>query len=350
MRTKFNIVKRSYNQMKIQHRKVLLSLKSKVKMDHCDINVSTFSAELISNTKISDNKHVNYVELHNQIRIPLVGLGTYRLRGEDVVNPVVAALKTGYRHIDTASVYRNEEMIGLITDHITNSQVNPHAIERKNIFITTKLAPKDQGFDKANLAIDKSLKKLGGCPIDLFLIHWPGCAGKKLDDPEIATIRLETWRALEKALSDGKVRAIGVSNFQPKHLNHLLENCKIVPHVNQIEFHPACQQHEILKLCKQHNIQVVAYSSLGVGNLLQHSVVLNVARRIERTPAQVLLRWGIQKGVCVIPKASSTTRIEENYNIFDFKLNRVDMEELDAICKEYPSSKHFCWNPENVQY
>ena len=98
------------------------------------------------------------------------------------------------------------------------------------------------------------------------------------------------------------------------------------------------------------NIQVVAYSSLGVGNLLQHSVVLNVARRIERTPAQVLLRWGIQKGVCVIPKASSTTRIEENYNIFDFKLNMVDMEELDSICKEYPSSKHFCWNPENVQY
>ena len=293
--------------------------------------------------------YVEHIQLHNQVRMPLLGLGTYRLKGEAATQPVRDALNLGYRHIDTASVYGNEQAIGDVVRYVT-SDLNGTSIKRQDLFITTKLAPKDQGYVKATAAIDASIERLGGTPIDLFLIHWPGCGGMQLDDPAQATMRLGSWQALEKALTDGKVHAIGVSNFEPRHLTHLLENATVVPHVNQIELHPACPQPELLKLCKLHKIQIVAYASLGVGALLNHSTVNRVASRRGHTPAQVLLRWGLQKGACVIPKASSTERITENYKVFGFELDSKDMAELDDISKEYQKPQHFCWNPGTVKF
>ena len=319
-------------------------------MNQCDQGISDFDKEHTSTNNTAISNDVEYVQLHNQVWMPRIGFGTYRLKNEAVKDPVYAALETGYRHIDTASVYRNEQVIGNILGDLINGKARGSLKRREDIFITTKLAPKDQGFEKASQAIEDSIKKLGGTPIDLFLIHWPGCAGKQLDDPKIADMRLGSWRALEKAFADGKVRAIGVSNFQPRHLIHLLENARVVPHVNQVEFHPACQQKELMSLCKQHKIQLVAYASLGVGALLTHPIVQDVARGCSRTPAQVLLRWGLQKGVCVIPKASSIERIVENYDVFEFKLDLEAMEALDNISKEYSTPKHFCWDPEGVQF
>ena len=290
------------------------------------------------------------VTLHNGVKMPLLGFGTYRLKKEAVEDPVRYALEAGYRHIDTASVYRNEKFISKIINDNNEAGVNKPNVKRKDIFITTKLAPKDHGYEKATAAIDESIRNLGTTPIDLFLIHWPGVSGKKPDDPETPSIRLETWRALEKAMDDGKVRSIGVSNFQPRHLQHLIENCRIVPHVNQIEFHPACPQTELIKFCEIHKIQIVAYSSLGVGELLSHPLVNKVADRNKRNAAQVLLRWAIQKRIPVIPKASSKERIEENSKVFDLKLSKDDMTELDDISKEFPEEHHFCWNSESVLF
>ena len=291
-----------------------------------------------------------YVTLHNGVQMPLLGFGTYRLKKEGVEDPVRFALEAGYRHIDTASVYRNEKFIANIINDNNERIVDNSNVKRKDLFITTKLAPKDHGYDKASAAIDECIKNLGTTPIDLFLIHWPGVSGKKPDDPETPSMRLETWRALEKAMDDGKVRAIGVSNFLPRHLKHLIENCRIIPHVNQIEFHPACQQTELIELCQKHKIQIVAYASLGVGELLSHPVVNQVANRNERSAAQVLLRWSIQKRIPVIPKASTKERIEENSKVFDFELSKDDMTELDNISKEFSEEHHFCWNSESVTF
>ena len=290
------------------------------------------------------------VTLHNGVEMPLLGFGTYRLKKEAVQDPVRFALEAGYRHIDTASVYRNEQFIAKIINDDNETIENNSKVKREDIFITTKLAPKHHGYEKASAAIDESIKNLGTSPIDLFLIHWPGVSGMKPDDPETPLMRLETWRALENALDDGKVRSIGVSNFQPRHLKHLIENCRIKPHVNQFEFHPACQQTELIELCNKHKIQIVAYSSLGVGELLSHPEVIKLSSRCERSEAQVLLRWAMQKGVCVIPKASSKERIEENSKLFDFDLKKDDMKALDDISKEFPEGHHFCWNPESVLY
>ena len=292
------------------------------------------------------------VTLHNGLKMPLLGFGTYRLKKESVEDPVRYALSSGYRHIDTASVYRNEQFIGKIINQNNDEtkSVSNTNVQSKDIFITTKLAPKDHGYEKASAAIDESIKNLGISPIDLFLVHWPGVSGKKPDDPETPSMRLETWRALEQALDEGKVRAIGVSNFTSRHLIHLLTNCRIKPHVNQIELHPLCPQTEMIELCKTHQIQVVAYSSLGVGELLDHPVVLKVSNRKERTPAQILIRWAIQKEICVIPKASSRKRIEENSKVFEFELSKDDMLELDGISREFPEAHHFCWNPESVLF
>ena len=300
---------------------------------------------------------VRHAALHNGVRMPLVGIGTYRLKGAAVAYPVRAALTHGYRHIDTASVYKNEDAIGEMLemlepragtgDGASESSAAPVAgMLREHLFVTTKLAPKDQGYEKAAAAVDASIAKLGGRPVDLFLIHWPGCGGKQLDDPSTASMRLESWRALEQALADGKVRSIGISNFQPRHLKHLVEHAKVVPHVHQFEMHPACPQEELRRLCADSKIQVVAYASLGVGALLENAAVVAVANRVQRTPAQVLLRWSIQNGAAVIPKASSEKRIQENHDVFDFVLAAEDMAELGKIATTAPQK--YCWDPEDV--
>jgi diketogulonate reductase-like aldo/keto reductase len=222
------------------------------------------------------------------------------------------ALAHGYRHIDTARVYRNEEDVG--------EAVRRADIPRDQIFVTTKLWNDDQGFDSALRAFDGSLKRLGLESIDLYLLHWP-----------VARHRLDSWQALERLYAEKRVRAIGVSNFLVPHLRELLDHANVVPAVNQIELTPFLQRRDTLAFCKEHGIAVEAYSPLTRGQKLSHRVVVEVAKRVQRSPAQVLLRWGIQKNAIVLPKSTHEARIAENAALFDFALDEDAMSALDAL-------------------
>jgi diketogulonate reductase-like aldo/keto reductase len=234
------------------------------------------------------------VRLNNGVEIPRVGLGVFQsARGEETQSAVREALRLGYRHIDTP---------------------------RAEVFVTTKLWNDDQGYESALRAFDASLKRLGLEYVDLYLLHWP-----------VPKRRLESWRALESILGDGRVRAIGVSNFMVRHLDELLADAKVLPAVNQIEVSPFLQQRDVRALCDKHGIAVEAYSPLTKGARLRHPVVVRVAERIERSSAQVLLRWGIQRGLIVLPKSTHTERIRENAALFDFDISLDEMSRLDAL-------------------
>jgi diketogulonate reductase-like aldo/keto reductase len=253
------------------------------------------------------------VRLNNSVEIPRVGLGVFQsARGEETRSAVREALRLGYRHIDTARVYRNEQDVG--------AAVRESGVPRAEVFVTTKLWNDDQGYDSALRAFDASLKRLGLEYIDLYLLHWP-----------VHRKRLESWRALEQLLGDGRVRAIGVSNFMVRHLDELLAHAKVVPAVNQIEVSPFLQQREVRAACEKHGIAVEAYSPLTKGARLRHPVVVSVAERIKRSPAQVLLRWGLQHGLIVLPKSTHAERIRENSALFDFELSAEEMSRLDAL-------------------
>ncbi len=253
------------------------------------------------------------VKLNNGVELPQLGLGVWQAaRGRETQDAIRWALARGYRHIDTARVYRNEEDVG--------EAVRRAELPREQIFITTKLWNDDQGFDSTLRAFEQSLKRLGLDYIDLFLIHWP-----------VAKKRLESWEALERIYEEKRVRAIGVSNFLVPHLRELLDHAEVIPQVNQIELSPFLQRRDTLAFCKQHGIAVEAYSPLTRGQRLSHKVVLDVARRVQRTPAQVLLRWGLQKDAVVLPKSTHEARIAENAALFDFTLDAQAMQQLDAL-------------------
>jgi methylglyoxal/glyoxal reductase len=245
--------------------------------------------------------------------IPQVGLGVWQAaRGKETRSAVLTALRAGYRHIDTARIYRNEADVG--------AAVRESGISRDEIFVTTKLWNDDQGFDAALRAFDKSLERLGLETVDLYLIHWP-VAGK----------RLLSWRALEQIFADGRARAIGVSNFLRPHLVELLRDAKVVPAVNQIEVSPFLQHRDARAFCKENGIVVEAYSPLTRGERLSDRSVVEVAREAKRTPAQVLLRWSIQRGLVPLPKSTTPARIVENARLFDFELTPPQMARLDAL-------------------
>ncbi len=252
-------------------------------------------------------------KMNNGRTMPEVGLGVWQSpRGEGTQGAVRAALELGYRHIDTARIYGNEKDVGIA--------VRESGVPREEIFVTTKLWNDDQGHDSALRACDASLARLDLEYVDLYLLHWP-VAGK----------RLESWRALEKLQSDGKCRAIGVSNFLTSHLEELIAHAKVVPAVDQFEMTPFLQQREARATCKKHGIVVQAYSPLTHGTKLDHPVVVQVAKQAARTPAQVLLRWGIQSEAVVLPKSTKRERIAENAAIFDFTLDAEAMGALDAL-------------------
>jgi diketogulonate reductase-like aldo/keto reductase len=253
------------------------------------------------------------LQLNSGARIPQVGLGVWQTpSGATTRQAVVAALNAGYRHVDTVRIYGNEADVG--------AALRDSGVAREDVFVTTKLWNADQGYDRARNAFDGSLQRLGVDYVDLYLIHWP-VAGK----------RLESWRALEGIHADGRARSIGVSNFLEPHLLELLGAAKQVPAVNQIEVSPFLQRRDVRALCAQHGIVVEAYSPLTHGRRLDHPVVKDVARRAGRSVAQVLLRWGLQQGLVVLPKSVKPTRIVENGGLFDFSLDRSAMEELDAL-------------------
>jgi diketogulonate reductase-like aldo/keto reductase len=251
--------------------------------------------------------------LNTGATLPQVGLGVWQTPSGRVTRAAVAAaFQAGYRHIDTARIYGNEADVG--------AAVRDSGIARADTFVTTKLWNDDQGYDRALKAFDASLERLGLDYVDLYLIHWP-VAGK----------RLESWRALERLYEDKRARAIGVSNFLVPHLEQLLAKAKVVPAVNQIELHPFLQRQDTCALCAREGIVVEAYSPLTRGKKLGHPVLEEVAKKTKRSPAQVLLRWGVQHGFVVLPKSTRAERIQENGRLFDFSLSAEAMKRLDAL-------------------
>ena len=251
--------------------------------------------------------------LNTGASIPQIGLGVWQIAsGAKTVDAVLAALRHGYRLIDTARIYGNERDVG--------EAVRRSGVPREEIFVTTKLWNADQGYDAARRAFDASLSRLGLDYVDLYLIHWP-VLGKRKD----------SWRALERIFRDKRARAIGVSNFLVPHLRELLADAEVVPAVDQIELSPFLQHRETVALCGEEGIVVEAYSPLTRGMRLNHPGVLSVAARVGKSPAQVLLRWGIQHGFVVLPKSSNETRIAENGDVFRFALDPAAMGELDAL-------------------
>ncbi|OEV03803.1 oxidoreductase [Streptomyces nanshensis] len=255
------------------------------------------------------------VTLNNGIRMPQLGFGVYKVPEEETQEVVTAALEAGYRSIDTAALYRNEEGTG--------RAVAASGIPRDELFVTTKLWNTDHGYDTALRAFDTSLAKLGLEYVDLYLIHWPLPA---------RDLYVETWRALERILSEGRARAVGVSNFQPEHLRRLTEETGTVPAVNQIELHPRLPQRELRETDAELGIVTEAWSPLGRGNgVLEEASVTSIAQKHGRTPAQVVLRWHLQLGNVVIPKSVTPSRIRENLGVTGFELDDGDMAALAEL-------------------
>lgn len=264
--------------------------------------------------------------MNNGLEIPILGLGVFQARsGEETRRAVREALRLGYRHVDTASMYGNEEDVGIA--------VRESGLLRSEVFVTTKLWNDDHGFDSTLRAFETSERRLGLGPVDLYLVHWP-VQGKRLD----------SWRALERLYAEGRVRSIGVSNYMPRHLEELLGRANVVPAVNQIEVHPFFQQRDVRELCARHDIVVEAYSPLTRARKLGHPVLVDVAKRIGKTPAQVLLRWGLQNDLVVLPKSANPPRIAENAAVFDFELAEEEMRRIDSLEQGLASG----WDPRGI--
>jgi 2,5-diketo-D-gluconate reductase A len=254
------------------------------------------------------------VTLNNDVEIPQVGLGVFQVPDEGTQENVEQALELGYRHVDTAAGYYNEAGVG--------AALRASGLPRDQVFVTTKLRNGDQGYERALRAFESSRKELGVEVVDLYLIHWPVPS---------RDLYLETWRAFEKLLADGAVRAIGVSNFLPDHLERLVAAADVPPAVNQIEVHPTFQQADLQAACRTLGIAVEAYSPLGRGADLDAPAVVAAATDLGVTPAQVVLRWAVQQGRIVIPKSMSVERQATNMDLFSFELSEGQMAQIDAL-------------------
>lgn len=259
--------------------------------------------------------------LANDVQIPCIGFGTWQTPdGETAINSVKAALKVGYRHIDTAACYGNEASVG--------QAIKESGVPREEIFVTSKVWNTERGYEKTLAAFETTMAKLDLDYVDLYLIHWPAAANQFENWKEI---NAQTWRALEELYIEGKVKAIGVSNFLPNHLEALLEGVKVVPMVNQIEYHPGFMQAESVAFCKAHNILVEAWSPLGTGNVLNNETLIMMAQKYSKTVAQICIRWVLQHGLLPLPKSITESRIIENTEVFDFEIKDEDMAIIDAI-------------------
>lgn len=259
--------------------------------------------------------------LANDVQIPCIGFGTWQTPdGETAINSVKAALKVGYRHIDTAACYGNEASVG--------HAIKESGVPREEIFVTSKVWNTERGYEKTLAAFETTMAKLDLDYVDLYLIHWPAAANQFENWKEI---NAQTWRALEELYIEGKVKAIGVSNFLPNHLEALLEGVKVVPMVNQIEYHPGFMQAESVAFCKAHNILVEAWSPLGTGNVLNNETLIMMAQKYSKTVAQICIRWVLQHGLLPLPKSITESRIIENTEVFDFEIKDEDMAIIDAI-------------------
>ncbi|KMM38365.1 aldo/keto reductase [Guptibacillus hwajinpoensis] len=264
--------------------------------------------------------------LHNGVEMPTLGLGVWKMENNDEVKTAVqAAIDAGYKAIDTAAAYKNEEGVG--------AAIKDSSTPREDLFITSKVWNDDQGYESTLKAFEDTVTKLGVDTLDLYLIHWP-VEGKYK----------ETWKAMEKLYKDGRIRAIGVSNFHPAHLEDLMKDAEIKPMVNQVEFHPLLNQQELRDYCNQHSIQMEAWSPLAQGKLLDNDVVKQIADQHGKSTAQVIIRWDLEHEVVTIPKSSNPERIKQNFDVFDFELTKDNIRAIDELNQNErmgPDPDHF---------
>jgi diketogulonate reductase-like aldo/keto reductase len=256
------------------------------------------------------------VKLNNNYEMPIIGLGTWRSSNDDAYTAVLAALKAGYRHIDTAAVYGNESGVG--------KAIKDSGVKREEIFVTTKLWNGDQGYESTLKAFETSLEKLGLDYVDLYLIHW----FKGYDNS------LSSYRAMEELYRQGKVKAIGVSNYNVHHIQHLLNNVEVKPMVNQVETHVTVQNHFLHDFCKNNGIQMEAYAPLmsrKIDWLLENETLKEIAKKYNKSVPQIAIRWLIERDIVVIPKSITPSRIEANFNVFDFNLDADDMQKIRQL-------------------
>lgn len=274
-------------------------------------------------TKSNSVSSVQSVHLNDGNSIPQVALGVYKApNGKETEDAVTAALDAGYRHIDSAARYANEEACG----NAIRGWLKKTGTPREEVFVCSKLWDADHGYENTFNALCDSLDKFGLDYLDLYLIHSPA-------DDEAK--RLESWRALETAQKLGKVKSIGVSNFGAAHLENLIDNATVVPAVNQVEVHPFCQRQALVDLCSKFGIKIEAYSPLARGNKLEDPTIVGIAQKYNRTPAQVLLNWSAARGNVVLPKSLTATRIQSNLDSFDFKLDNEDVEKINNLEDNY---------------
>jgi 2,5-diketo-D-gluconate reductase A len=259
---------------------------------------------------------VPLIDLNDGNRIPQLGFGVFQIDPSQTVETVLYALEVGYRHIDTAEMYGNEREVG--------EAIRQSGLDRDEVFVTSKLNNGAHRPDDARRAFDGTLEALGSDHVDLFLIHWPL---PTLYDGDFVS----TWRTLEEFKNDGRARSIGVSNFQVEHLERLAEETDTVPAVDQIELHPVFQNREVTRYCEERNIAVEAWAPLAQGEILEDRTIGEIARKHGRTPAQVVLRWHIQRGFIVFPKSVTPERIRENFELFDFALDEDDIARIDEL-------------------
>ena len=284
-------------------------------------------------------KNINSLyHLNNGVTIPCVGYGTFRTPADVAEQAVADAIDVGYRLIDTAAVYGNEEAVGR---GIKDSGINRH-----RLFVTSKLWNDHRGYDKAKQALDETLERLQMDYLDLYLIHWP--ANEKQFGARAAEINAETWRAMEEAYHEGKIRALGVSNFMPHHIIELMKTAAVAPAVDQIEVHPGWPHVEEVKYLQAHNILVEGWAPLGGqgAEVMTNPTILQLAEKYDKTPAQLCLRWLIQRGVLPLPKSVHKERMVQNTQLFDFEISDEDMQKITAL----PNLGGQCADPDAVDF
>jgi methylglyoxal/glyoxal reductase len=279
-----------------------------------------------------NNNLQSTITLYNGVKMPRFGLGVFKVEeGPELVHAVKFAIKHGYRSIDTAAIYGNEEGVG----QAIHEAMTEYGIKRDELFITSKVWNSDLGYESTIAAYKTSLSKLGLDYLDLYLIHWP-VEGKYKD----------AWRALETLYKEGKVKAIGVSNFQVHHLEDVMKDAEIKPMVNQVEYHPRLTQQEVKTFCDNNGIQFEAWSPLMQGQLLDNPVLQELANKYNKSVAQVILRWDLQNGVITIPKSTKEQRIIENANLFDFELTKEDMKQINNLNQNHRVGP----DPDNIDF
>ena len=262
------------------------------------------------------------IKLNNGVLIPQPGFGTFMTKdGEEAIQAVRWAVETGYRHIDTAAIYNNEKGVG--------EGIRQCGVSREELFVTSKVWNSERGYDKTLKAFDKTMDDLGLDYLDLYLIHWP--ANERQFGKKASKLNQETWRAMEKLYEEGRIKAIGVSNFMPHHIERLMEKATVKPAVNQIEFHPGLLQKECVEFCKEQEITVEAWSPLGRGELIFDELLMGLAEKYGSTVAQLIIRWVMQHDIVPLVKSTKQTRIEENFQIFDFEISSEDMQRIDEM-------------------